>query len=75
MSYIKWEDGKLICTHPSVERVWQTGGDTRVYEIDPPKFRSHTHLIMKDGSRKDFMDEKESFDEAEKYLQNESLVV
>ena len=75
MSYIKWEYSKLICTHPSVERVWQTGIDIRVYETDPPNFRSQTHLIMKDGARKDFMDDKESFDKAEKYLQNESMAV
>jgi hypothetical protein len=69
--YIKWESGKLICTHPSVERVWQTGGDTRAYESDPPEFRTTTHLIMKFGGiQKEFKDEKESFDKAEEYLQS-----
>ena len=70
MKYIKWQDGKLTCTHSKVERVWQTATDTRLYETDPPAFRSTTHLLMKDGARKDFIDKKESFDEADKYLKS-----
>lgn len=61
---------QLTCSHPDVERVWQIGGDTRIYEQDEPKFRTITCLLMKDGTRKEFYDDKKDYDRAEKYLQS-----
>jgi hypothetical protein len=53
--YINWvDDGKtlkLLCTHPLVERVWQTGGDTRLYESDPPEYRMWLNMELKNGDR------------------------
>lgn len=68
MQYIKRKDGELICTHPNVEKVWQYGGNIN-QKYEQPEYTSFTCLIMKDGTRKEFQDLKESFDEAEKYLQ------
>jgi hypothetical protein len=70
MGYIERKDGELICTHPKVEKVWQYGvGNINNKDEQFERCISFTCIIMKDGTRKEFQDLKESFDEAEKYLQ------
>jgi hypothetical protein len=72
MNYINWDwqNNDVVCTHPYIERVWCTAADMRMHQNDPHNFRSFTHLLMKNGEIKDFMDVKESFDAAEEYLQS-----
>lgn len=69
MNYITWKEGGAKCTHPLVERVWQIGYDARKYEEDEPIFKTKTLMLMNSGERKEFIDEKDNFDTAEKYLQ------
>ena len=69
MNYIKKEGDTITCTHPLVEKIWQAGYDARKYEEDEPIFKTKTLMVMKDGERKDFIDDKQNFDNAEKYLQ------
>lgn len=69
MNYITREGDDVKCTHPLVEAVWQIGYDARKYEEDEPAFKTKTIVTMKDGSRKDFIDTRLCFDNAEKYLQ------
>ena len=69
MNYITREGDDVKCTHPLVERVWQVGYDARKYAEDKPDFKTKTIVVMKDGSRKDFVDTHLCFDNAEKYLQ------
>ena len=69
MNYIKKEGDTITCTHPLVEKIWQVGYDARKHEDDEPVFKTKTLMVMKDGERKDFIDNKKDFDNAEKYLQ------
>jgi hypothetical protein len=56
-----------MCAYP---HDWAVKEHCKINHNDQPDFRSFTHLLMKNGERKDFMDAKESFDAAEEYLQS-----
>lgn len=73
MNYINWNNESIQCTHPLVERIWQIGYDARKHEEDEPIFKTKTLMLMKDGERKEFVDENDNFDVAEKYLQQIGL--
>ena len=61
--YIKIDNGVISCTHPVVEKLWQTGEWTRTYNTSS---FTNVHIILKNGIRKDFYGE--NYEEVEKYI-------
>ena len=66
--YIKIDNGVISCTHPVVEKLWQTGEWAITYNTN--SFTTNVHIILKNGTRKDFIDLNENYDEVEKYISN-----
>jgi len=71
--YIKREKvtvEKLTCSHPKVDRIWETGGFAAI-ETNPLMVRN-IHIMLKDFSRHDFTDhgEGKAIEEAEQFLSN-----
>ena len=70
LSYQKRVVTDIVCSHPKVSRVWLTGS-TSALQSDTTMY-INLHMILKDGSRKDFHSDNydKVIEEAENFLKS-----